>query len=302
MSEEQQNLVNKNNEIDLLSLIGLAWNKKKLIVAVTLACSVLALILALLTPNQYTSSALLQAKDASGGAGVTKSMSSLGALAGVNLGGGAAADKNYLIIRTLTAVDFFYPFYSDDQFLIELMAYKSFNSSSGELEIDSSIYDKADGSWVEGKPSLTDSHIVFVSNHLSILFNEDEKFITLSLKHHSPYVAHKWSKRVLSHLNEYFKLEDKRESQDSLKYLREKIVQTKIIEIKQVLAAMIQDRTQKLMLSEISEEYIVAVVDSPRFPEKKSEPKRSYIVISGILIGFFLSLIYVVFRHLTKEA
>mgnify|MGYP001399839756 CR=1 FL=1 len=68
-------------------------------------------------------------------------------------------------------------------------------------------------------------------------------------------------------------------------------------EIKQVIAELIQQKTQQLALIEVSEFYVFEYLDPPAVMEQKSEPKRSLICILGAFIGGFLGVIIVILRH-----
>ena len=75
------------------------------------------------------------------------------------------------------------------------------------------------------------------------------------------------------------------------------IAQTSFAEIKQVIAELIQQKTQQLALIEVSEFYVFEYLDPPAVMEQKSEPKRSLICILGAFIGGLLGVIIVILRH-----
>ena len=51
------------------------------------------------------------------------------------------------------------------------------------------------------------------------------------------------------------------------------------------------------MLIKFKEDYVFQVVDPPYLPEKKSEPKRSQIVIFFTLIGIFFGMMISLIRY-----
>jgi len=75
------------------------------------------------------------------------------------------------------------------------------------------------------------------------------------------------------------------------------IAQTSFAEIKQVIAQLLQQKTQQLTLIEVSDFYVFEYIDPPVVMETKSEPKRSIICILGALIGFIVGIIIVLIRH-----
>lgn len=80
-------------EIDLLELAKKVWNGRKLIVKVCLIGAVVGLIVGFSTPKSYTSTILIAPE--STGRTTSGSMSSLAAMAGINLGSSTSRDAIY---------------------------------------------------------------------------------------------------------------------------------------------------------------------------------------------------------------
>ena len=60
---------------------------------------------------------------------------------------------------------------------------------------------------------------------------------------------------------------------------------------------LIEGQLKKEMMAYVSENYILQPIDSPYIPELRSYPQRAKIVVAWTLIGFLLSLIFVISRH-----
>ena len=73
-----------NDEIDLIALAKTLWNGRRTIIKYTVICAVFGLVLALITPKEYTSSTVM-VPQTSGTSSSMGSLSSLASLAGVNL-------------------------------------------------------------------------------------------------------------------------------------------------------------------------------------------------------------------------
>ena len=84
---------------------------------------------------------------------------------------------------------------------------------------------------------------------------------------------------------------DVQRAENSLKYLNSQINQTSIPELKQVMAQLIKNEQQTIMLSQASPEYVFKVIDKPIVPELKFEPKRAIICIVGTISGFIITLL-----------
>ena len=55
------------------------------------------------------------------------------------------------------------------------------------------------------------------------------------------------------------------------------------------------------MMAKVNEEYVLAVIEPPFIPEKKSKPNRSLIVVLSTVFGGMLSLLIVLVRHYLKK-
>ena len=122
---------------------------------------------------------------------------------------------------------------------------------------------------------------------------EDKKtgFVTLSVKHQSPFVAKQWVELIVNEVNIYFRQKDKLESQKSAAYLNQQISKTNLSEVKQAIAELLQQETQKLALIEATEYYVFDYIDPPVVMEKKSSPTRAIICILAAFLGAALGII-----------
>ncbi|MDA9322357.1 chain length determinant protein, partial [Gammaproteobacteria bacterium] len=84
-------------------------------------------------------------------------------------------------------------------------------------------------------------------------------------------------------------------------YLNDQIVMTSLSEIKQVIAELLQQETQKLTLIEGNQFYVFEYIDPPVVMEKKSEPKRAQICILGAILGGMFSILLVFLMHFRKK-
>ena len=137
----------------------------------------------------------------------------------------------------------------------------------------------------------------FKTKHLNLREDEEFGFITLSIKHQSPFIAKQWAELVVSEVNSFYRQKDKLESEKAVSYLNQQISMTGLSEIKQVLAQLLQEETKKLTLIEANQYYVFDYIDPPAVMEKKSEPKRALICILSALLGGMLSVLLVLIRH-----
>ena len=138
---------------------------------------------------------------------------------------------------------------------------------------------------------------VFTTEHLNLSEDKKSGFITLSIKHQSPFIAKQWVELIVNEVNAFYRQKDKSESEKAVSYLNQQISITRLSEIKQVIAQLLQEETKKLTLIEANQYYVFDYIDPPAVMEQKSEPKRSLICILSALLGGILSILLVLIRH-----
>tara|TARA_Y100000748_G_C15495826_1_gene488212 strand:+ start:475 stop:1398 length:924 start_codon:yes stop_codon:yes gene_type:complete len=297
----QANQSNKHSEdfedeIDFVELFKVLWDGKWIIIFLTTFVSIVGVIYSLSLPNIYTSKALLVPVNSSSSIpGALRGYAGLAGLAGISTPTGGDEGNSAKALEKITSLSFFENNILPNIFLPDLMAVKSWNFKTNKLTYDESIYISESKTWVQ-MPSAQKSFRSF-SSHLS--FNEDTKsgFISLSIKHQSPFIAKEWAELVIDEVNAFYRQKDKLESEKAVSYLNQQISITSLSEIKQVLAQLLQEETQKLTLIEANEAFVFDYIDPPAVMEYKSEPVRSFISIISAIFGGLFSIILVFIRH-----
>jgi uncharacterized protein involved in exopolysaccharide biosynthesis len=294
-----------DDEIDLRELIYVLLRGKWIIISVTTLVSIITLIYSLFLPNIYESKALLAPVNPS--SNISRAMgsySSLAGLAGINLPSGGDEGNSQKAMNKIISLSFFENNILKNIYLPDLMAVKSWNSKTNTLVYDNSIFDAKIGKWVrdfsypqQQIPSAQESFKIFKDEHLSLSEDKDSGFITLSIKHQSPFIAKQWAEFIINEVNNFYRQKDRFESEMSARYINEQISLTNLSEIKEVLAQLLQEEIQKLTLIEANKSYVFDYIDPPQVMEKKSGPKRALICILGAMLGGMLSIFIVIIRH-----
>ena len=89
------------------------------------------------------------------------------------------------------------------------------------------------------------------------------------------------------------KEKDLQESQDALNYLYEKLSESQQKEVRSSINALIESQLKTQMLGNIRDDYLVSIIDPPFYPENKSSPKRSQIVVLATILGLMASILFV---------
>jgi hypothetical protein len=306
MSEALNNKQDSFNEdeINLQEFFNVLFKGKWIIISVTAFVSVVGVVYSLLLPNIYESKAVLVPVDSSNGiSAALKGYSGLASLAGISLPAQGDEGNSTKALKKINSLSFFEKNLLPKIFLPDLMALKYWDHQTNTLIYDESIYNNTTNEWVREYdyprtliPSAQESFKVFQDN-LSI--NEDIKtgFVTLAIKHQSPYIAKKWTDLVINEINSFYRKKDKLESLKAVSYLNKQISTTNLTEVKQAIASLLQNETQKLTLIEANEFYVFEFIDPPAIMEIKAEPKRAVICILAALFGGMLGFVIVLTGH-----
>ena len=234
-----------DDEIDLRELFYVLLKEKWTIVSLTTFVSIVGVIYSLFLPNIYESKAILVPVNSSSGiSGALGSYSGLAGLAGISLPSGDDAGNSAKAIQKISSLSFFENNILTNIYLPDLMAFKSWNPKTNTVVFDDSIYDTNSNTWIRDYsypqqqiPSAQESYEVF-KEHLSLSEDIKSGFISLSIKHQSPFVAKQWTELVVNEVNAFYRQKDKSESEKAVNYLNQQISMTGLSEIKQVLAQL----------------------------------------------------------------
>jgi len=185
-----------DDEIDLRELFYVLLEGKWIIVFLTAFASIVGVIYSLSLPNIYESKAILVPVNSSSGiSGALGNYSVLAGIAGISLPTTRDESNSAKAIQKISSLSFFENNILPNIHLPDLMAVKSWNSKTNIVVFNESIYDTSSNSWIrdfsypqQQIPSSQESYAVF-KQHLNL--NDDIKsgFITLSIKHQSPFIA-----------------------------------------------------------------------------------------------------------------
>ena len=300
-----------NNDLDLREIFKALWMGKYTVVSVTALFIIVSVIYSLSLPNIYHSRAILSPVGESSGNGmsqVMKNMGGLASLAGVNLPSGDSGSKTLQAIEKLNTLSFFENNILPNIHLPDLMAIDSWDAKANEIIYDPEIYDEVSKTWTREYsypetliPSAQESFDVFGAENLVVFQDIDTGFVSITVKHQSPYVAQSWAELIVSQLNYFFRAKSKLEAEAAMDYLNMQMAQTSFSEIKLVIAQLLQQKMQQLTLIEASDFYVFEYIDPPAVMENKSEPSRAAICIIGAILGGLLGCLIAVVRYYSTD-
>jgi len=283
----------ENTAMTLIELLNVLKTNGVFILLVMVLGFLLTASYSLLVTPIYASEALIAPKvsNEQQSSGISSSLSNLTSFAGIG-SMSAGATRQELAYRKLVSKEFFSVLYNDDEFVRDFFATKRYNANLQEV----TYLDSED--WISSKPNFQKAYEDFHKDFFVVSYNRQSGLITLLLKNKSPELSSIWLTAIISKINNYVKDREKLEAENSLKYLRQRLGETNVIEVQRVIAALIQQKIQTLMLAEVSEEYLFDIVDKPFRPDYKSWPKRTQMTIIGTIASGFFAILLSIFSFI----
>lgn len=264
----------RDEEIDLGVLVRIVWGRKWLVIGVALGVGVLAAILALTATEIFKAEVVLtEAKDASmgGGNGLASQFGGLASLAGVQIGGNNLSIEAKAVLMSRRLVE---------EFIKR-------NDLVPVLFAD-----------LPEKPSLWYAVRLFRQDVLVIRDDSRKNTLTVSMEWNDPNVSARWANDFVALANELVRVRKLEESRRNLDYLNDQLEKTNVVELRRVLYNLIETETKTEMLANGRTEYAFTVVDPAVPPEMRSSPRRTLMVILGVILGGVLAVLGVLAHHL----
>ena len=311
VSDAQPQNLHTDDEIGLGELFQVIWEGKALITLVTALAALFSISVALSIPNIYQSTAILAPKS-DGGTGQLSRLASqyggLASLAGISIGGlgGDGLSKPAIALEKIKSLSFFKQHLYED-FLVDLMAVESWDSSTRQLIYEDEDYDTVSGKWLrevdpprQAKPSDQEAHEAFLEL-LSVSEDAQTGLISISVEHESPDVAMRWVELMVSRVSEDLRSKDIREAEESIRFLEAQREKTSLVSLDEIFAQLIEEQTKTIMLANVSKDYVFDIIDPPVSPEMRSKPSRVLICMLGALLGGLLGVLVVLIRHYGRQ-
>ena len=285
------------NDIDLKELIFLFWKKKFFITINTLIFSLLSALFSLSLTNIYKSEAILIPTLPNDSlSSKISGLSSIASISGIGIPS-KSLSKSEEGIERIKSFQFFSNKFLPSINLEDLVAVEDWQKTTNKIIYDSNIFIEKDKSWdLDKKPTEQEAY-TFYKRMLNIRENKDTQFVTISVKHPSPYKAKEWIDIIIFNINEKMREEDRMKAEKSIDFLSNILPLTNLQPIKESISSLLEEQLQISMLASSSEYYVFNVLDAPIVPERKSEPKIMVIVFFGSIIGFMLATIFVFIRN-----
>ena len=190
--------------------------------------------------------------------------------------------------------------------LPELMAFKAWDETSGEVLFDAQVYDASTKTWVRDvklskslQPSAQRAHKAF-TGVLGIFEEPQTGYVSVSIEHQSPVIAAQWVNWLVEDVNDVVKIQEVDEAKKSIEYLKQQAANTSLADLQTVFFELIQSQTETVMLAEVRPDYVFKTIDPAVVPEVKSKPNRAVTCVLGTLLGGMLGIVMVLIRYYVR--
>jgi uncharacterized protein involved in exopolysaccharide biosynthesis len=261
---------------------------RKLIGIITAASTLIALLIAFLLTPIYRAEVLLApvSEDKSEGlSAIANQYGDLASLAGINLG--PSKDKTAVHIAALKSRSLSVPYIKEANLMPVLFASK---------------WDADKKQWKDNSDVPTDWKAFELWDRNIRRVNQDKRtgLVTLIVEWKDPALAAKWANDFIRHANARLRIEAVEEAEKSIAYLEKQLPTTTSVEVQQAIYRLIETQTKKKMVASTREEYAFATIDPAVTPERKSRPRRTTLVFTGLLLGLVGSVIAVIITGMRK--
>ena len=292
-------------EIDLDDILRALWKLKYYVSAILFIFVLSSVFYALKQPNIYRSEAILiPVESGDGMSGMLGDYSGMAALAGISLQDESSKSKE--AIARIKSYDFFSKQLLPYIKIEDIFAVKKWDPINNKNIYDERIFDIKSGKWtrkVRSPRSIVPSSQEAYEEYIDILTISQDKitsFVSLSIEHESPYLAQRWVRLIIDQIDKVMRNEARNEATKSVEYLNSLLPTVNYDEIRDAISFLQQEEMKRLMMVEANENYIFKVIDSPLIPEIKFKPKRSLIVMLGLIFGIITSTLFFLVFYFRK--
>jgi uncharacterized protein involved in exopolysaccharide biosynthesis len=288
--EIYENKYYDEDEIDILELLKILWDKKWVIVLVSILFTSISICYALVSERYYLAeTSLLVGDEGKSKTSMLGSLGGLASMAGVDLSE-SGTDKDYYIATLKSRI-----------FLKEFIKKNSLMSVFFE-----DIWDNQRGSWIleedQKPPSVYEACKFFNENVMSVSENKDSGIISLKISWKDPELAAEWANSIVSDVNTYIREKKINEYTLKIQYLEKQIEQTSVVNMQKIFYKLIEQQIQNQSMAQVKKDFAFQVIDPAVTPEKPHKPNRKLIVLLGGFAGGFFGIFLVFVLNFISQA
>jgi capsular polysaccharide biosynthesis protein len=146
-------------------------------------------------------------------------------------------------------------------------------------------------------PKFGEAYRIFTEEIFNLSTDIRTGVITLDVRYHDRYLVADWANSIVKMVNDDIRERSIKESKARIRYLEEELKSTQINDLRVVLYKLIEEDIRDISIANSQENFAFKILDPARVPHKRVSPKRTQIVISSSIFGFFIALIFAFIRE-----
>ena len=274
-------------------------SNKSYIFRIAFLFTVLGIIYSLFLNDYFrTSSVIVPTRDNYQNAG----SSQIGAIAQtIGFGADDATPELKFAQSYFNSYKFISEFIAEEDILPEILFFKGYSKRNGTISFSVNPDDYRleklfpDGNIDYSSKYFQDSVKLFREFVSLSPGRENDPAMYLNVTHQSPSFSYRINTRLLESLNQAIINIDIKDSDSKLNYIKSIMPSYDEIEVRRVLSQIIEKELTKKILANSLSEYSFMILDPPVLPIRKYTPRRSILVITFMLSGILLGIVYLTF-------
>jgi uncharacterized protein involved in exopolysaccharide biosynthesis len=264
-------------EVDLYSIFRIVWSRRYLIIAVTVLFGIASVIFALTaTPIFRAEVVVTEVRDSelNGAGAAANQLGGLASLVGVNLLGANMDRKAQAVLNSRRLIE---------EFIKRHVPLEELSGGGAPLTLWKAVE-------------------AFADDVLEIQESQLSGVTVVAIEWTDPNVSARWANDFVALANELLRTRALDESTRNIRYLNDQISKTDVVELRRVLYNLVENEAKTQMLANARPEYAFTIIDPAVPPEIRWYPKRTLIVLLGLLAGGFVGVLFAFAHHAWRTA
>lgn len=286
---------------------------RRLIWIITGCTTALALLVAIFGTPRYDATVVLAPASVDSGSaeGAMGGLGGLAALAG--LGGGHQDVEQTLVI--LKSQTFLQQFLLSEN-ILPLMYPDQWDPVNKRWHTDDTVLGRIGSllstmhSWISPEPQAPpsdgspDMWHAYRSFARLVRVEEDKRtrLITLSVGWKVPPIAARWANDLVRRINQEIRARAVAESSANLAYVADQLGRTQVFELRQALYHIAESEQKHAMVANTHEDFALRVLAPAEVPRERTFPKRSLLVLGGVIGGLLFGALVVLAHAMLNGA
>jgi len=283
-------MVENKNSLDLIQLLKYLRTQALLIFCISAGVTTLVYCVTLTIDDYYTSSARLTiAQQQSPPSGSSDMLGSFSGGGGLSMITSPLYEKVLEVQELMNSRDFLRHVLSIPSIYDNIVYAESYNANTSQIVFEKE-YSQNDADDIQSKLIPIDEKFFVGLNkfkdNFGFIMELKSNYYTINYSHVSPEFSKQLLDIVIQELNSLQREKDIRAANSALKYLENELLTATNAEVKGSISKLIEIQLKNKMIANMTEDYLVKVIDSPYKLVAKTGPNR--LVIS--FLAFFISL------------